>query len=179
MSEILLLDELVKRLKILFQDYSLLNKAGILQTLQIFSQYLPQPAGITITERKSGVKNYSDEDFTNNFPCVIVQLGEVTDREELEINRSVCRVNLITGIYDALPECQGYRDVLNIQDRIRTELLTSRVIAERFRLRMPLKSKLLDVESWPVYYGVQELEFDIGRPVMRGFVDKPIKERRL
>lgn len=170
MTELLLLDELVKRLKKLFTGYTLLNKSGILQNVQIFSQYLPQPSGITINDRKTGIKNYSDKDFESNFPCVIVQLGESSDDEQGRINQAICNVKILTCIYDDSIICQGYRDILNMQERIREDLLNERITAERFRMQTPLKARLLNTDTFPIYYGEIDAVFELGRPAAREYI---------
>lgn len=173
MTELLLLDELVARMKKLFAGYTLLNKSGILQEVRVFAQWVPQPAGITINDPRTGIKNYAASDYESNLPCVLVQLGESIDTEQGRIDAASCGVKFLTAIYDANPECQGYRDILNIQERIREDLLNERITARRFRMAMPLKSRLLDTDTWPVYFGEIEAIFEIGRPVMKEVIYAP------
>ena len=71
----------------------------------------------------------------------------------------------MAGVYDESPECQGYMDLLNLQEVIRKWLLEERVLSRKFLLRMPLMSKLDDSDTWPVYFGVMELNYELGRPV--------------
>lgn len=183
MTELLLIDALVERLSRLFTGYSLLNKSGVLQEVKIFAQYLPQPAGITIaTKNKRGIENYEAEDYEANFPCVIVKVGDVIDKEEGRIDSAICNIKLLTGIYDGVSvdaseeertwrrQMQGYRDILNIHEKIREDFLNERVTAQRFRMAMPMKSRILESDTWPVYFGEMELNFEIGRPMMKDFV---------
>ena len=170
MTTLLLIDALCARLKQLFTGYSLLNKLGVLQEVKIFAQYTPQPAGISINSPNAGLTNYANEDYENNFPCIVVKLVESIDDEENRINQSTARVKFLTGIYDDKPECQGWRDILNIHERIREDFYVNRVTAERYRLNMPVKAKLYDVETWPVYFGEMDLVFEVGRPVMKEYI---------
>lgn len=148
------------------QGYSLPGKSGALQEVRVFAQYVPQPAGITFTDKeKRGLKNYASSDYESNFPCIIVQFGEMTDLEERSRQHSTCSVRLLIGIYDDEPECQGYQDVLNIQETIRQYLLEHRILANRHLLMMPMKCRLLDAETWPVYFGEMELNYQVGRPI--------------
>lgn len=185
MTELLLIDALVERLKKLFKGYVLLNKSGVLQEVKIFAQYLPQPAGITIaTKKKRGVENYEAEDYDANFPCVIVKAGEIIDNEQGRMDSSICDIKLLTGIYDGVSEdadedekairrqMQGYRDIMNIHERIREDFMNERVTAQRFRMCMPLKARLLEADTWPLYFGEMEMKFEIGRPMMKDFVYK-------
>ena len=171
MTELLLIDELVKRLRELFRGYTLLNKSGILQEVKIFAQYLPQPSGISIMDKElKGVNNYVSEDYDNNFPCVIVKIDDVMDKEEGNADMSECGVKLLCGIYDEAAESQGYRDVMNMQERIRENLLNDRVIGGRYLLKMPMYTKLLNDDTWPVYFGEQKLIYEIGRPRMQEYI---------
>ncbi len=168
MNEINLQDCMCDLLQELFSGYQLLNKAGNLQEVQIFAQYVPQPSGITINSRNNtGVKNYSDTDYESNFPCIVVILNECEDKEERRIDSSLVKMTLLFCIYDDNPECQGYRDLLNMQERARDYLLVNRVVSEKFRVEMPIKTRLINCETWPVYFGEMDLLFQAGRPVMR------------
>ena len=76
------------------------------------------------------------------------------------------KISILSAIYDESVECQGYLDVLNMQEKMRVYLLEHRVLADRYVLNMPLKSRLLEVETWPVYWGEMNLVYTIGRPSM-------------
>ena len=167
MNQRVLIAELVKELEKLFAGYELRNKLGVLQQLQIFPQYLPQPAGITFTDKENaGLKNYSANDYESNFPCIIVKLEDMVDNEERSFVRSQVNVRLLIAVYDENKDCQGYLDILDIQEKLRQYLLENRVIASRYVLNMPLKSRIIESETWPVYWGEQELVFTAGHPSM-------------
>ena len=168
MNEIDLLDSMHDTLVELFSGYQLMNKAGNLQEVQIFAQYVPQPGGINFTSKNNtGLKNYSDSDYESNFPCIVVILDECEDREERRIDSSLVKMHLLFCVYDEGSECQGYKDLLNMQERTRNYLLINRVIMNKFRLEMPVKTRLIPCETWPVYFGEMDLIFQAGRPVMR------------
>ena len=167
MNEIDLQDSMCETLEELFSGYQLLNKGGNLQEIQIFAQYVPQPSGITIHSREStGIKNYSESDYESNFPCIVVILNECEDKEERRVDSSLVKMTLLFCVYDDSPECQGYRDLLNMQERVRNYLLVNRVIAQKFRLEMPVRTRLINCETWPVYFGEMDLIFQAGRPSM-------------
>ena len=166
MNRASLITDLTQRLTELMRGYSLPGKTGLLQEVKVFAQYVPQPAGITFENRNStGLKNYAPADYESNFPCLIVKLEDMTDLEERARTHSLCNVRILIGIYDDKPECQGYVDVLNIQETLRLYLLENRLLANRHLLMMPLKSKLNEVDTWPVYWGEMELTYQVGRPV--------------
>ena len=166
MNQIRLLQDLVHRLTELFKGYSLPNKAGVLQEVQVFAQYLPQPEGLTLADKsQTGLKSYGDGDYESNFPCIIVKLVDQTDEEERGNDGSRVTVKILTGIYDEGKQCQGYVDVLNIQEKIRAYLLEYRVLVNKYLLLMPLVSKLIETETWPVYFGEQTMTYIVARPV--------------
>ena len=166
MNRVDLLDALVSEFKQEFAGYFLPNKDAVMQEVKVYSQYLPQPQNITYTEReRRGLAGYEENDYATNFPCVIVRLEDMTDSEEGSTELCTVRVQVIAGVYDDTPESQGYRHILAMQDKIRLLLLDRRVIGRKFLLDMPVKSKLLDIETWPVWYGQQELTYHAGRPL--------------
>lgn len=196
MTSLLLVDELAKILENIFAGYSLLNSAGKLQQVKIYSQYLPRPNGIEIIHdddeennepiilgRKlndfDAIKDYSNDDYFSRLPCVCVKMLEAQDFEENK--NSLCDIRLlIAGLEDwddetknFSNESKGWRDVLNIQEKIRGVLLANRIIGERFLLTMPVKSRLLDVESWPAYFGEMDMTFEMFRPVMKDNIYRP------
>ena len=172
MTELNLIDALVEKLRETFKDYQLKAKSGLLQTVSVFAQYLPQPSAVTVEPKDDDEtiepQGYTPEDIESNFPCVIVKFDEATDREEGALNASRINIRILVGTYDESPDCQGYRDVLNIIELVRQELLTleGRVLHQRYRLEMPLKSYLFDEQAWPIYFGQIESVWETGRPMM-------------
>lgn len=174
MTELFLVDALVKKLKDLFKDYELKSKSGLLQAVKVFPQYLPQPEPVTVNtieedeteNKKIEPQGYSAADFESNFPCVIVKFDETTVREEGALNALRTNILFLVGIYDKSPDNQGYRDVLNIIDTIEQEILENRILEKKYRLEMPLKSYLFDEQPWPVFFGQIETTWETGRPMM-------------
>ncbi|MBQ3450474.1 MAG: hypothetical protein IJG34_11335 [Synergistaceae bacterium] len=164
MNELELIDALAARLERLFYGWTLPGKNGKLQNVKIFAQYIPQAEGITLnTYSENAIENYTGEDFANNFPSVIVKAVDRVDSEERGIE--MCRLNMkiLCCVYDESSVSTGYRDVLNMLAKIREDILTERFIDNRFHIEMPLKSKLIEADSWPVYFGEIELKCEAGR----------------
>ena len=172
MIELNLLDALVTEFRELFKSYELPSKSGLLQTVRVFPQYMPQPSAVTVKTKKDSEnivpQGYSETDIESNFPCLIVKLEGTTIHEEGTIDSSRINVNILVGIYDEAKDCQGFRDVYNILDTAREHLLTlpSRVLAQRYRLEMPLRDYLFEEQAWPIYFGQMETVWETGRPVM-------------
>lgn len=157
-------------LRRIFTGYLLPNKAGVLQEVRIFAQYMPQPSGITFEDKKSGVENYSADDYEKNFPGVVVKLGDIIDKEENRIDMNRVSLRLLFGVYDANPECDAWRDVLSMMEKVRQKWLADRIIARKFRIEMPLTMRLLEADTFPVYFGEMESVIECGRPG-RGNID--------
>ncbi|MDR2523676.1 MAG: hypothetical protein LBC93_08275 [Synergistaceae bacterium] len=164
-------DALAARLRELFIDYALPAKNGTEQIVKVFSQYLPQPRGPIVKPRggddgEEQEDGYGPEDFEANFPCAVVKFDEGTGKEENAPDAARIAVRILVGVYDDNPDCQGYRDVMNILERIRLELLSVRYLERKYRLEMPFKWYLFEEQPWPVFFGQIETVWETGRPVM-------------
>ncbi|MBR1487092.1 MAG: hypothetical protein IJ597_07560 [Synergistaceae bacterium] len=173
MIEINLLDSLVAELSELFKDYALPAKSGLLQNVKVFAQYLPQPSAIEVFDDEDETEEiapqgYSPVDIEANFPCIIVKLDDAVIKEEGTIDSLRINVNFLIGTYDDNPDCQGYRDVLNIIERIQQYILgmEGRILQARYQLKMPMKSYLFEEQSWPFYFGQIETIWETARPLM-------------
>lgn len=145
---------------------------NVMQEVKVFAQYLPQPSGVTFDKREypntrkfDRLKDYDADDYESKFPCVIVKLGDMTDTEENSREHSSVKVSILAGVYDESPECQGYIDLLNLQEHIRKWLLEERVLARKFLLKMPMVCSLDELETWPVYFGTMSMTYELARPV--------------
>ena len=159
MNRVNLLDALTARLSQAFSGYSLMNKQHELQQVRVFAQYVP----------RSDLVSYSQQDSTqdeeSNIPLIIAKLDTMTDFEQGRHEHSTINARILCAVFDDDNAAQAYRDILDMQDIIRQNLLENRVICKRYILKMPLKSQLLDVETWPIYWGEQQLIFEAGRPL--------------
>lgn len=104
MTELGLIDALVAFLKKIFADYQLPAKSGLLQNVQVFAQYMPQPEAVEINtdddEEEESTKplGYTATDIESNFPCVIVKFEECTIKEEGSIDAVRINVSFLIGI---------------------------------------------------------------------------------
>ena len=184
MTELGLIDALVAFLKEIFADYQLPAKSGLLQNVQVFAQYMPQPGAVEVNtddeeETADTTKpiGYSVTDIESNFPCVIVKFEDCTVKEEGTIDSVRINVSFLVGTYDESADCQGYRDVMNIINKVKEAILTlpARVLAQRYRLEMPLKDYLPSEQPYPIYLGVIETVWETGRPLMPNYPDCGIR----
>ena len=194
MLELDLIDALAAKLEEIFRGMTLPGKDGVQRPIQVFEQYPPLGSGFVsndddnafdddsssflfsqIGKAKNGVNlvGYEASDYDSNFPCVIVRYLEHTDKEEKRFDQSMTSIKLIYGIYDESQNCQGYRDILNMIDLTRLALLQERTLDNQFMMAMPIKTRLLDADTWPVYFGEMDLYYITGRPIMgRDFYTK-------
>ena len=171
MVELELQDLLADKLREIFKDYSLLSKSGALQIVQVFTQFLPQPEGITIREKASRgaivPQGYQIEDIESVFPCAVVKVNGVLDELKGSLRKATVGTQIIVGTYDNSKDCQGYRDVCNIMEKIRLELLSlpGYVLGERFRMQLPYTSDLLEDQEWPYFFGLIEMTWETASPL--------------
>jgi hypothetical protein len=165
-------DALISHLSEIFSDYALPTKGGAEKNIKVFSQYLPQPKGPKVTPRGQIEPEtetvYGPEDVEENFPCIVVKFDDGTDKEENAPDATRVNMRLLVGAYDESPDCQGYRDAMNIIETIRQELLTNRMLERKYKLEMPLKWYLFEDQPWPVFFGQLETVWETGRPVAPG-----------
>ena len=121
--------------------------------VKIYGQYIPQKEGLS----------EEANDYMNNFPCVVVKILDRTDNEEKSLVMSQMTVKLIAIVYDESIHNSGWRDVMNMLSMIRDDLRSDRFIDQRFRVMMPLKSRMVESDTWPLVYGEIELRLESGR----------------
>ena len=172
MTALNLLDAIVARLHSIFSDYALPTKSGSEKKIKVFAQFLPRPKGPTVKPRGADEEpqddQYGPDDFEENFPCVIVKFDEGVDKEENAPDATRISVRILIGAYDPSPDEQGYRDVMNIMEKVRLELLSDRLLNRRYRLEMPFKWYLFEDQPWPIFFGQIETAWETGRPAMPG-----------
>lgn len=111
--------------------------------IQIFEQYLP----------KDLFEN------TSYYPCAIVELVEVTD--DIKAG-SMATVGISIGVY--AKEADGYKDAFNLMEVVRRELLTNRVIADRFRLVDAITWRTAQQQPTPFFFIYGEATYSIYLP---------------
>lgn len=165
-----MIDAVKENLEGLFRGFMLPNKAGNLQEVRIFTQYMPPPAGITVAgEKPTGTKGYNSEDFSMNFPGVIIKLGEMTDSEERRLDLTKAGLRLLFGVCeweaetgdeesDSRVKNECWRDVLLMMERVRQSWLRDRIIGRKFKILLPVVMNLLEEDTYPLYFGELKTE---------------------
>lgn len=146
----LLQDFLVKELKNLFVGFKLKNAKDDNSDINIYPQYLPA---------KKGQKD------TDHFPFVTVKVIEGEDPNETDAN--TCRIMLMVGVYDMDENYQGYKDVLNMLQRMYTHLMSDRIFDDRYAVEYPIKFTLTDEDYQPYFFGALDTTWTIGKITIR------------
>lgn len=142
----LLQDFLVKELKDLFNNFKLKNAKNEDSNLNIYPQYLPA---------KKGQKD------VDHFPFITVKITEGEDPNEGDAN--TCRIMLMVGIYDPSEDYQGYKDVLNILQRMYEHLMMNKVFDKKYEVEYPIKFTLTDEDFQPYFFGALDTNWNIGK----------------
>ncbi|NPV30656.1 MAG: hypothetical protein HPY58_13620 [Firmicutes bacterium] len=147
MTPVLLVDALRDFIEDVVKNYWLeTKKPDLNKPPQVVTGYLPPPEA-------------SREE--PNFPFVIIRLLEGTDDQE----GSTVTVKIIVGTYSEDSQ-NGWRDVANIIQRIRTELLRRRVIAKKYRVEYPIKFEIVEEHPYPEWIGVMTTVWAIAQPIV-------------
>lgn len=146
----LLQDFLVKELKNLFIGFKLKNSKNEDSSLNIYPQYLPA---------KKGQKD------SDHFPFITVKIVEGEDPNETDAN--TCRLMLMVGVYDINEDYQGYKDVLNILQKMYTHLVTNKVFDCKYEVEYPIKFTLTDEDYQPYFFGALDTSWIIGKVTIK------------
>ncbi len=164
-------DDLVQELKKIFDGFLLKSPDGTLSPVNVFAQYLPipkpapTPKGDVDPELvEEGLAASDVLTVPDPYPYIIVRVveGEI---KEIEDDQAVETMILI-GIYDNDLNNQGYKDVLNIIQKIYERFSKNAILNRRYECVMPIEWVLQEEESYPYYIGGMTLNF-ITHPIRR------------
>lgn len=75
------------------------------------------------------------------------------DNNETGEEDSICKIAFIVGLYDEDDNYQGYKDVMNIIEKVKQRLKTKRFYSNQFELKLPLKWVIHEEDIYPYYFG--------------------------
>lgn len=146
-TPVLLVDELQTFIGGVVGDYQMeTNRPNLSKAPQVIAGYLPPKK--------------SDSSSDPDFPFVIVRLIEGTDTQD----DAKVVIKIIAGTFSEDAQ-SGWRDPVNILQRIRTELLKRRVVGGKFRLEFPLKIEMPEEQPFPEWVGFMTTTWTIAQPV--------------
>lgn len=96
-----------------------------------------------------------------DFPCIILRLVEGKDDEE----SATVTVKIIIGTYCEDTK-EGWREPLNLIQRIWYELYKRRIIAKRYRVEYPMKFEIPEEQPYPYWIGVMTTVWTVAHPVL-------------
>lgn len=141
MTPTILQDSLVKDFKEQFKGFLLKNAEGKQVPLNIYAQNLP-------------AKKKSKDSL--HFPYLLIRVINGETQEESGLNNDTCEIDFITGIYSDEDNFQGYKDVMNVLEKIKYRLFTKKFYVSRFELIMPYKWTIHDEDTYPYFFGGAE-----------------------
>lgn len=121
MTPLALQDFLVAEISKLLEGVKLKNETGGLSNITVVPQYF-------------GVSNSGEVLY--QFPSVRVLLKYGKDPSELEPYRWT--ILIVAGVYDDAVDCQGYRDAINILQKIYDHLMRKRVFDQKYQVGYPI-----------------------------------------
>jgi hypothetical protein len=74
-------------------------------------------------------------------------------------------LKIIVGVFSEDPQ-DGWRDAINIIQRIWQELFKRRVIAKRYRVEYPMKFEIPEEQPYPHWIGVMTTIWTVVHPVL-------------
>ena len=111
---------------------------------KVFRQFIPP-------------KKREDEPFQD---YVLVSLGDGSQESE----ESTQQVIVTFGAEDCpcgASDYQGYRDVVNMMEKVKQHLLRHRTVGGKFELRLPVQWVFPEEENYPFYFGGLLMSFTI------------------
>jgi len=146
MTPTILQDVLIADFKEQLNDFLLKNAKSERVNLNIYPQNLPA---------KKGQKD------SDHFPYLIIRIMDGETQEDQGLDKATCKVAFIISIYDDDDNYQGYKDVMNIIEKIIQRLKTKKLYNKQFELISPLKWLVHDEDTFPYFFGGIETNWNM------------------
>lgn len=97
----------------------------------------------------------------NDFPFVLVRPGSVEVNDELTTVEMLIVVGTFSDLYD------GYRDAVNVMERIRVALssLPNRTLNARYNFEFPMKASVPDEQAYPYWQVEMQTTWSVRTPI--------------
>lgn len=146
MTPIILMEDLAKRLQALLTDYSAEQSSGSLH-IKVYPCCFPI--------RDSALERHSSV-------YVFVTGGKSTGES------SVVTIEIGFSIYGD-SKTDGWRNLYNVMEHVRQNLIQHQFLNMNFRLEFPLEFSIIDEPPFPQWQGKIIATYAIGHPVEEGF----------
>ena len=144
MNPLILQDELMEELKIMFDDMRFKTPLGEDTRLNIYAQNTP-------------LLKSSEE--TEPMPYIIIHLNDGEQKVRGD-SFNVVNVALIIGMYDSDNSNQGHKMVIDIIYKIQ-ERFSKKPALKKTSFTGDFKWTVMDTETYPYYWGACEMDFYI------------------
>ena len=155
-------DDLKTELEAIFEHFFLKDPAGETSKIHVYKQFLPIPETVdipsTVTDLELEEETYNAQAKEMPFPYILVRVQEGII-EKIDGEQAVS-VTLIIGVVDRGHENQGYKDVLNIIQKIYERFSKNAILAQKYECMMPIQWALQEEESYPYFFGGMALRFE-------------------
>ena len=116
--------------------------------------------------KKIGVYlHLANENFTHEdlYPLILISLLKVEDLslESTRPSMSIATVELTIGVFGE--DSETYVDLLNICEHLRQKLLRDQLIANKFRLQLPIQTEILADQPYPYQFAYLKTQYSIWR----------------
>ena len=148
-----LMDALAERLEKVLKDYSAEKPPEGFPVALVFGR---KP--LKIHPGQVPVPESADE--IESFVYVIVK--KIEDKND----SSSATVEIGVSLYDE--DWTGWRNMYNIVEHIRQELLKHRILNKKFMLQWPIETDFADEQPYPQWVGAVTAKYSIGQPVEEG-----------
>lgn len=135
-----------KELPELFENFTLKDTNGNQAPLNIYPQYLPQ---------KNKNKNNS------HFPFLTIILVE--GEEQNDDAENLVKILFLCGVYDEDENNQGYRDSMNVIQKLYTNFKRKKILDNKYTFELPVKWMTNDDVTYPYFYAGLETYWSVGK----------------
>lgn len=101
-----------------------------------------------------------DDEFERAVPFVLVRFRSGEDTQDV----GTATVRIIATTYSK--HGQGWRDPLNVLERIRQAIIIRRPLSRHFDLQLPIRWEMPDEQPWPYWIAWMTTTWVIGRPIL-------------
>ncbi len=136
----MLQEDIVQEIKELFSGFRL-TSAENGRVISVFAQDVPLK---------------SKRDDVGLFPYIIARLEDGSIGE-----KNTCKVTLVFGVHDEGRDRNGYKDILNIMQKVCLRYATNRIIADRYTVIEDIEWTLQEDDTYPYYFGGVALNVEI------------------
>lgn len=152
-TPLILVDELCKLISKATAELVLEAKAGI----------SPRPLSVIpgfLDEDEPRPGRPPDDEVEKAVPFVLVRFVAGEDTEQA----GTATIRLIATTYSK--HGQGWRDPLEVLERIRQAILTHWPLAKQFDLQLPIKWDMPEEQPWPYWIAWMTTTWAVGRPIL-------------